>query len=379
MVLEDEKLDVDVEKKHLDDIRKIKNSGDKEFVLKQKLGAYYISKTIEYSIISLFVVLAAYMLYPFFGALLLAFVVSYILYPLVFLFKKFLKSYVLSLLIALMIILIPTGFFIYSASQGAGPLIQAVAEFSGDFNNLVNNLKEEVVNSNIAKVLNIEDPIDSVQILVNSATTYVNGFLRDMVTNLPMTIIKVLVFLIASFYFMKEGHHISAIVYRFVNNQNIHVSYILKTVLEGVKSSLDLLFVSYITTSVITMVLAWTGYEILHVPYAFILAVFTGLFAFLPVLGAWMVYGAISIYFYSVGNELYSLIVLLYGIVIINLIPEVWVRPVIGSKKANVHPVTILFGFFAGPIAFGMIGLILGPMILVICEKIIVNYLKLKK
>jgi len=55
--------------------------------------------------------------------------------------------------------------------------------------------------------------------------------------------------------------------------------------MKGLKKSFDVLVMSYVTMSFIVFVLSLIGYIIFGVPHAFILAVLTGLFGFLPVFG----------------------------------------------------------------------------------------------
>jgi len=321
------------------------------------------------------VAVGIYILKPFWNSIILAFVISYILYPLVSLLKKFLKSYVLSLILTIMILLIPAGLFLSIAAQGSGPIIEGVRSFTGEISGLIEGLKVKLNQNTVLQSLNLADSLDSVKALVDSVGESLRMSIINMVKNLPMVLLNVLVFLLTSFFFIKEVNHIVRRIMRWVNTLDKRSSKILTTIIEGIRSGLDLLFVSYITTSIITIILAWMGYTLFDVPFAFILAVITGIFAFLPILGGWMIYGGASIYLYSIGLQLNALLMLLYGIIVINLIPEVWIRPVIGSRKANVHPATILLGFFSGPLAFGVIGFILGPMILVIVEKIIIAYI----
>jgi predicted PurR-regulated permease PerM len=46
-----------------------------------------------------------------------------------------------------------------------------------------------------------------------------------------------------------------------------------------------------------------------------------------------------------------------------------------GAKKSGVSALTILLGFFSGPVIFGAKGLLLGPILFVITETVIVEYM----
>ncbi len=46
-------------------------------------------------------------------------------------------------------------------------------------------------------------------------------------------------------------------------------------------------------------------------------------------------------------------------------------QPYLGEMKSGVNALTILLGFFSGPIIFGVKGLLLGPILFVITETIL--------
>jgi predicted PurR-regulated permease PerM len=50
-------------------------------------------------------------------------------------------------------------------------------------------------------------------------------------------------------------------------------------------------------------------------------------------------------------------------------------QPYFGSRQADVNQLTLLIGFFSGPIIFGAKGLLLGPIIFVVVQTIIHEYI----
>lgn len=43
---------------------------------------------------------------------------------------------------------------------------------------------------------------------------------------------------------------------------------------------------------------------------------------------------------------------------------DIYLRPKISSKYADIHPLIFILGFLCGPLVFGLVGFILGPLIL---------------
>jgi len=62
-----------------------------------------------------------------------------------------------------------------------------------------------------------------------------------------------------------------------------------------------------------------------------------------------------------------------YGLLIISTIDNI-LKPVIVAGRARVHPLLILIGILGGLFAFGLIGLILGPLILALLQTLLEIY-----
>ena len=321
-------------------------------------------------------ILSYYVIKPFLSAMLLALLTAYFVKPMVDNLYKFVKSYRLALFISILIILIPTMAFIYYASQGAGPLVRGVSSLSLDLSHLLESAKEKALHSRILTLLNVPEYLDNLQEITQKITISLKDYLLGIVVNLPVIVIAVLIYLISTYYFVIESHNLEKYYNLLVERLSKKRQFTLNAVLKGLKNAFDVLVVSYIAMTIIMTLLAYIIYVIFQVPYALLWAIVTGLFGLLPVLGAWMVYGGVAFYLYTSGRILESIIVIVYGVIVINLIPELIIRPTLSANKANVHPLTVILGFFGGPLVFGPIGFILGPIILVVFETVIREYYK---
>ncbi|PSH01785.1 MAG: hypothetical protein BRC27_00925 [Nanohaloarchaea archaeon SW_10_44_10] len=56
---------------------------------------------------------------------------------------------------------------------------------------------------------------------------------------------------------------------------------------------------------------------------------------------------------------------------------EIVIRPYIGSRQMDEHPLIIFTGFIAGPLTLGLKGLILGPLMLILSKEFLLNYSEL--
>ena len=348
--------------------KKEKKSVDK----KEGIYTYLLDWILFLSII----VLSYYVISPFLGALLLALLTAYIVKPMVDILYKFVKSYRLSLFISILLILVPTTIFIYYASLGATPLVQGVSSLSIDFSHILQVIKAKSTHSRILTLLNVPEYIDNLQEIIQKISISLKDYLLSIVVNIPIIVIDVLIYLISTYYFVIESHKWEKYYNTIVERLSKKRRFMLNSIIKGLKNAMDVLVIAYIAMTVIITVLAYIIYVIFQVPYALLWATITGLFGLLPVLGAWMIYGGVAFYLYSIGEVTQAIILLIYGIVVVNLIPDLIIRPNLSANAGDVHPLTVILGFFGGPIVFGAIGFILGPLILVVFETVVREYYK---
>jgi predicted PurR-regulated permease PerM len=55
---------------------------------------------------------------------------------------------------------------------------------------------------------------------------------------------------------------------------------------------------------------------------------------------------------------------------------DIYIRPKLSGKYADIHPLIFLLGFLGGPLVFGLVGFILGPLILGVTYAALVAYKK---
>ncbi len=96
-------------------------------------------------------------------------------------------------------------------------------------------------------------------------------------------------------------------------------------------------------------------------------------FAFLPIVGPWVVYVPAVLYF--VINEQYAKAVILsiIGIVVISSVDNV-LRPILVSGRAQMNGLLVFVSLLGGVVAFGFLGLILGPILVALADAAVEVY-----
>jgi len=118
-----------------------------------------------------------------------------------------------------------------------------------------------------------------------------------------------------------------------------------------------------IIVGIIQGVLTGVGLFIFGAPNALLftfLAILTGI---IPIIGAWLIWVPISIYFLIQGDTFAGIGLILYGSIIISWIDNI-IRPKFVADRSNLNTPITLVGMIGGLMAFGILGLIIGPLII---------------
>ncbi|MFQ5735514.1 MAG: AI-2E family transporter [Thermodesulfobacteriota bacterium] len=97
------------------------------------------------------------------------------------------------------------------------------------------------------------------------------------------------------------------------------------------------------------------------------------LFSFLPSFGTAIVWVPAAIYLFIVGSYAKGIMLVLWGLFVISLIDN-FLRPIIVSERTNLHPLLLFFSILGAVNAFGLIGIIAGPLILSIAQAMVELY-----
>jgi predicted PurR-regulated permease PerM len=119
----------------------------------------------------------------------------------------------------------------------------------------------------------------------------------------------------------------------------------------------------YVVVGILQGILTGIGLYVAGVPQALILTILAIFAAMIPIAGAWLVWVPAAIYMILSGNTFAGIGLILYGSLFISWIDNI-VRPYLVARKTKISTAVVLIGMIGGLIVFGIIGLILGPLIL---------------
>jgi predicted PurR-regulated permease PerM len=84
--------------------------------------------------------------------------------------------------------------------------------------------------------------------------------------------------------------------------------------------------------------------------------------SFVPLIGTFSIWGPVSVYLLIEGNYLYGIGLFAYGVLVISMVDNI-LKPIIIGSRTKMHTLAIFFSVFGGIKLFGLIGLIMGPLI----------------
>jgi len=118
-----------------------------------------------------------------------------------------------------------------------------------------------------------------------------------------------------------------------------------------------------IIVGIIQGLLAGLGFVIFGVKNALVLTVLAVFFSIIPFVGPGLIWIPVTIYLFSTSTSGIAIGFLLYNLIIVSVVDNI-LRSYIVSRKTKLSPAVVLVGMLGGIIPFGIIGLIIGPLLL---------------
>jgi predicted PurR-regulated permease PerM len=319
------------------------------------------------------IVVSGIMIYPFITPLIFSVITAYVFYPIVKMLEIHTRSYNIALGILVIIIGLPIIFAIWYLSANAGVFFQDIAGFGDKLKSLIQTVSDTIAGIGFGEYAGY---FLGAQNITSKTTEFVIKLASDFVKSIPFFLLEFVIYLYATYHFMRSGKKIIDFIKAYASTLPAEDEHFVSSILRGLNRGFDVLFLTYITMSIILACFSFVIYSIFGAPHAILLAILTGLFGFLPIFGVWMVYVPVAAYMYVQGNIFSAAGIMIFGIAVLTIFVPLILQPYLGAKKSGVSALTILLGFFSGPIIFGANGLLLGPILLVITETVVGEYMR---
>ena len=266
--------------------------------------------------------------------------------------------------VTLILVIVPVfGLLAYSYSE-----IKDVAQY-------VSAHQEEIVRKidiAIRKLpfLGAYDTGDSIRRYVNATSDYgarIPGMVRSALTGFS---ISATIFIFTTFYVLIEGQMITAYVRSMIPPRYTELGAALEANVRGVLyGALYSTFLTQGMKSAILLVL-FVAFE---VPLAGVLSIVAFIIGFFPIVGSWSVYVPVGLWllvFREAPVQATALIAI--GFFLNTIYISTYLRPKIAAAKSRVlNFYWMLVGLVTGVYTFGLVGILLGPMVIGLLKAII--------
>ncbi|MDR0529476.1 MAG: AI-2E family transporter [Zoogloeaceae bacterium] len=132
--------------------------------------------------------------------------------------------------------------------------------------------------------------------------------------------------------------------------------------------------IGIVGTALAQAVVAFFGFLLAGVPGAILLSMATFFLSMIPI-GPPLVWGGAALWLYQQNEVGWAIFMVLYGLLVISSVDN-FVKPILISRAASLPILLIALGVFGGILAFGFIGIFLGPTLLALAHMLCMRWLQ---
>lgn len=329
-----------------------------------------------------------YLLYrillPFLAPLLWALLLAIIFFPLsqklhhLLKKKRVLSSAIMTFLVFLVIIL-PAGFLIVSLTQEVIDFYHWLEGMirAGDFQNFIQKIAQW---GSVRWLLERLSPyidlrrIDLMNLLLKNVQqigTFLINQTSTILKGVSSFIIGFFFTLLSLYYFFKDGDQLWLKLKEMIPLPSRERDLIILRFKEMVNAAIF----GGLLIAFIQGLMGGLSFWVLGLPSPIFWGTTMAFLSFIPIGGTALIWGPATIFLLFQGAFLKGVILLALGIFVIGMVDN-FLRPYFMSAKTNIHPLLLFFAVLGGIQAFGMIGVIAGPIIATLFLTLIEIYIQ---
>jgi predicted PurR-regulated permease PerM len=147
-----------------------------------------------------------------------------------------------------------------------------------------------------------------------------------------------------------------------------------EAVVDTAQSAIRGVVYGLIGTALAQATVAFAGFLIAGVPGAMALAALTFVLSFIP-MGPAILWGGAAAWLYSKDETGWAVFMVAYGALVISSVDN-FIKPILMSRAGNLSMLLVVLGVFGGVVAFGFIGIFVGPALLAVAWGLLNAWLK---
>ncbi|MDO8556306.1 MAG: AI-2E family transporter [Nanoarchaeota archaeon] len=311
------------------------------------------------------IVLSLYLLRHYLVAVFAAMVLAYIFYPLykrlhVYIRNRSLAAFTMSFLLVV-VTLVPALF-------AANALVNESVKFFHEVNSVEHEDLLATVENLFGDQINLGYYLKE---LLNKLSLYIANSTSGFILSLPSKVLSAFIMVFIMYYLFKEG---KGFVAEFKDWLPLRPAYKERMSQQFDEVVYAVLF-GVVVTAFIQGIAGTLGLWVFGVDSPLLLGLIMTLCAMLPFVGPWVVWLPAAFLKIMAGDNVNGIGLLVYGLLVVSTLDNI-VRPKLIGMKSKVHPAVVLLGVLGGLSTFGILGVIVGPLILAIALEFFRMYLK---
>ena len=213
-----------------------------------------------------------------------------------------------------------------------------------------------------ASVADVQKKVGFTFISPNSMSNLIDratAFLPTLINTTTNLLANLVLMLFLLYYILINGSEIERYLYKITPLKDENIQLLASETKKMIKANaFGIPIISTIQGAFATL-----GYFLFGIQDYVIWGLLTGIFAFIPIIGTFVIWGPLVVYLYSNGQTWQATGLLIYsGVVTGNV--DYLARITLLRRIGDVHPVLTILGVIVGLSLFGFIGLIFGPLLI---------------
>ena len=306
------------------------------------------------------------MLKPFLGVVAWAVVLVIVFYPVHRRLRSRIRRPGLSALLSCLLVVLVVVF----------PLVVLTTILAGELSKVIPNLPtqvSELMNSQSSVFGRVSewvesrfgiDTVSSKAFLVEhlkQASELLLGASFNIMGNIVSGIVKAFFVLFTMYYLFKDGDKIVDKLPAAMPLSRDQSDVLIMRTKQVVSASVY----GVVTIAIIQATLGGLAFWVLGIPSPLLWAVLMGFICMIPVAGSFLVWLPLAIYLMIMGHWTKAIILIVWGALIISTVDN-FLRPKLVGTQTRLHELFIFFSVLGGISVFGLLGIVLGPVVLAI-------------
>ena len=186
-------------------------------------------------------------------------------------------------------------------------------------------------------------------------------------------LVQIVIALFVAFFFYRDGETVRRLLLEGMTRlAGDHGELLARTAHGAVKG----VVYGLLGTALGQAAVALLGFLIAGVPGAFLLAAGTFVLSLVP-MGPVLLWGGAAAWLYAHDETGWAIFMLVYGVAVISSVDN-FLKPILMSRAGNLSMLLVVLGVFGGAIAFGFIGLFVGPALLAVAWSLMKTWLSVE-